>query len=102
MTKSVIEEVRFKLAEGVEDAAFLSQIDAMRPWLMAQGGFVRRRLSKGDDGTWLDHLEWASMDEARAAGQALMGEPSLAPFMACIDPASVSLRHSPLAAAQDA
>ena len=41
-------------------------------------------------------IEWASMDEALAAAEAVMQHPDFAPFGSMIDPDTVELRHAPI------
>ncbi|MGI1661199.1 antibiotic biosynthesis monooxygenase family protein [Palleronia sp. KMU-117] len=93
VTESVAEIVTFRLAPGTSEAAFLQAARGTVPFVKAAPGFVARRLSRLDDGTWTDHVVWASMDQAMAAAEALMAEPAAAPFLQAIDMASVTMRH---------
>jgi len=96
MTNPVIEIVNFRLASGVSAAAFLAEVPASDSFIKAQPGFVARRLSEGSDGRWLEHIEWRSMEEAKAASEAIMQEASLAGFMQSFDMESVEMRHQNL------
>ena len=89
----VAEIVTFRLAAGVGDATFLEAARATGPLLAAEPGFLSRRLSKGDDGAWTDHVAWTSLAEAQAAAARVMKAPAAAPFLMAIDPASIVMRH---------
>lgn len=95
-TGPVAEIVTFRLAAGVSDDAFLAAARATQGFVEAAPGFVSRRLSRGGDGTWTDHVEWASKDQAKAAAEALMADPAALPFLQAIDPDSVAMRHEAL------
>lgn len=93
MNGKVIEIVTFKLAAGVSDEAFSKHTDVVNSYISRQKGFISRRLSKAADGTYLDHVTWASLADATTAMENSMKEASLAPFMQSIDPASVKVDH---------
>lgn len=93
MTTHAIECVTFRLAAGVEDKAFLEAAEAVHALLGAHDGFVRRNLSKGEDGTWLDYVEWRSLAIAQAAASELPSRPEFGPFMQAIDPKSVTMTY---------
>lgn len=92
----VMENVSFRLAPGTKPDDFLSAARAIQSWLLTQPGFVSRRLTQGTDGTWTDLVEWRSLAQATAAGEAIMALPEAQPMMRSIDPASVALRHDRL------
>ncbi len=100
MTNPVIEIVNFKLAENVSKEAFLAEAPASTAFIKAQPGFRTRRLSVGEDGCWLEHIEWDTMAEAMAASEAIMKEQSLSTFMQSIDMESVEMRHQELQIAE--
>lgn len=95
-TQTVLEIVNFRLTPGTPDAAFLDAAQATAQPLRAQPGFQRRILIRAADGTWADHVHWASLPQAMAAAEALMADPAFGPFMALIDAASVTMRHEPV------
>jgi hypothetical protein len=92
----VAEIVTFRLAPGTTEPAFLAAARATGTLLDGAPGFVSRRLSKGADGGWTDHVAWASLAEAGAAAARIMSDPAAAPFLAAIDPASIRMRHEAL------
>ncbi len=96
MTNHIIEVVSFKLADGVSDADFLKTVPASNEFIKTRAGFICRRLSKGDDGTWLEHIEWESLEAAKAASDAFMQEESLKPMMQAIDGANATMGHNTL------
>jgi hypothetical protein len=89
----VAEIVTFRLAAGVGEASFLEAARATGPLLAAEPGFLSRRLSRGADGEWTDHVAWTSLAEAHAAAARVMEAPAAAPFLMAIDPASIVMRH---------
>ena len=91
-----METVTFTLNEGVDRAAFADAARAMTGWLGAQPGFVARRLSVAEDGTWVEQVQWADMASAKAAAAAIGKEPGNADFLKAIDGPSVRMRHSEL------
>lgn len=96
MSKHVMETVTFRLKAGVSRQHFAQAAHKMTGWIESQPGFVRRRLSVAKDGTWVEQVEWASMDAAKAAAAAIGKAAVNAPFLKCIDGASVQMRHSDL------
>lgn len=93
MTKTVIESVTFKLVDNMSGDRFLDCVQPTNDFLKSAPGFVRRCLSVGEDGTWIDHIEWTSLEQAMAASQRLMEFDKAQPFMAAIAPDSVITRH---------
>jgi hypothetical protein len=94
MAEHVIEVVAFALKPGTDEAAFLATAAApVSEFLKGRDGFIRRRLAKGTEGKWIEHVEWASMADALAAAEAFRGDPRAQPLLAAIDPASVAMGH---------
>lgn len=101
MTKGTIAEiVSFRALAGIGPEAMQKHAAGIADWLAHQPGFIARTLSLAEDGTWTDHVLWASPAQAMAAGEALMAEPSARAFMEAIDPASVRMSHAPVALRQ--
>jgi hypothetical protein len=89
----VIEIARFRLADGVATAAFRAAARASMAFLCDQEGFAGRSLSRDESGLWTDHVGWTSLDAAKAAAEAAMSDPTIAPFMAAIDADTLSFAH---------
>ncbi len=96
MHDHVIEIVKFKLAAGVSPESFLASVSASNTFVKSCKGFISRRLSHNEDGSWLEHIEWETMGDAQAASEALMAEASCQPMMAAIDIQSVKMSHNQL------
>jgi len=96
MPNRVVEVVTFKLAKGVQDEDFLAASKAITTFAQKQKGFVSRRLSMAEDGTWMDHVEWETMEAAEAAQKAFPKEVSLAPVVAMIDVEDMMMSHHAL------
>lgn len=92
----ILEDVRFRTLPGTEPAAFVAAAAVVTPWLQARPGFRYRCLvDLGDEG-WMDECFWASLEQAEAAASAFMAEFADSPFLAMIDPASLSMAHRPI------
>lgn len=89
----VLEVVTFRLVAGTTKDQFLAAARATESPLHRQPGFVSRRLTLAEDGTWTDLVTWASLPQAHQAAQVMMAEPAFQPFMAMIDMGSVQMRH---------
>ncbi|NRA29018.1 MAG: hypothetical protein HRU11_02065 [Parvularculaceae bacterium] len=98
MSQTIAETVTFELNDGVSADEFVKASTALEPFLTKADGFVSRRLVQGADGKWLDFVEWASMDAAQKAAEALPTLPEAAPFMQAIRADSVSMRHDTVVA----
>lgn len=97
--RDVMELARFCVHEGVELETVRAHAGDLDAWLRAQPGFVTRTLVGPDSEGWFtDIVRWRSHEQAHAAGARIMQEPSLAKFMALIDPARVQMSHLPVVA----
>ncbi len=96
MTKHTIETVTFKLNSGVSRAEFVEAAQAINDFASKRDGFISRRLSCDDDGLWIEHIEWATLEAAKSAAAEIGNEPSLLPCMQAIDGSSVKLHHTTL------
>jgi hypothetical protein len=92
----VLEVVRFRLVAGSDEAAFLAAARATETPLLAQPGFVSRRLVSDGQGAWTDVVEWSSMAAAGVAAEKVMVDPAFAPFMGMIDMGTVQMEHLPI------
>ena len=88
MSEHVIETVTFRLADGLSETDFLKSAEAASSFLKSCPGFVSRRLSAGEDGVWLDLVEWTSADAAKTAIAKAAKTPGLAAFLASAAPGS--------------
>lgn len=89
----VVEIVQFTLHDGSAADDFLAAAAATEAALRRQPGFLRRILLRDDTGGWTDLVEWRSRPEAEAAAQAMMSDPSFAPFLSMIDMETISMAH---------
>ncbi|HEV7228304.1 hypothetical protein [Brevundimonas sp.] len=96
MTDHVIETVTFRVLDGVERDAFLQAAHDATAFMKDCPGFLRRRLSCADDGTWTEHVEWASVSDAEAAAARIGQDERARDFVRAIDGSSVKLGHSAL------
>ena len=98
MSEAVLEIVEFRATGEVE--ALVMSAQAMEPWLRAQPGFRWRRLSRLEDGAFLDTIEWADMASAKAAADHIGAAAPAAGFLALIDGPSVVMRHARIEVSQ--
>lgn len=96
MNGHVIECVVFRLAEGSDQTEFLDNAQLMSEWVKDQPGFVSRNLSCTDEGEWIEHIEWTSMEAAQAAAALIGNDDKTRPFVAAIDGPSLTMRHAAL------
>ncbi|MGB7407980.1 MAG: hypothetical protein WA908_05700 [Pontixanthobacter sp.] len=96
MSQQVIECVTFRLIDGTDPLGFARIAEDLNTWISRQPGFIARALSCAADGEWIDHVTWASMEDAEAAAAKLEQAPEAGPFMSAIKPASVTMRHAAL------
>ncbi|GAA0476037.1 hypothetical protein GCM10009096_17220 [Parasphingorhabdus litoris] len=96
MNEHVIECVIFRLTEGTDQAAFHEKANLMSEWVKEQPGFVARNLSCTEEGEWIEHIEWTSMEAAKAAANLIGKDEKSRPFVSVIDGPSVSMRHAAL------
>ena len=94
MNDHVIEVVTFKLIEGADVNEFMATIPATNTFIKSCKGFVRRCLSRNEDGTWLEHVEWESMEAAIAAGKAFIEDECCAAMMPFFDQGSIKSSHN--------
>ncbi|MBM7068706.1 antibiotic biosynthesis monooxygenase [Actibacterium sp. 188UL27-1] len=97
MSPHVIETVLFKLKDGITKDAFVETLDAANRFITSCPGFIARRLSCTADGTWIEHIEWESMDHAKAAAAQIGSNSDASAMVQAISGESVTLMHSDLA-----
>lgn len=95
----IVELVEFTTVAGLADDDFRRAAAAVDDFLADQPGFLARRLlAGGADRDWVDLVWWTDLDSARAAARAIAADERCAPFLACLEPGSVTLRHLRVAA----
>ena len=78
---AVMETTTFRLADGVDEAAFL-QVDeqARTGFLYHQPGMMRATTARADDGEWIMVVLWASYEDADAAAEVERVDPAMDRF----------------------
>ena len=94
--QSVMELVKFNLVEGSTDQDFVQANDKLNDWVKQQPGFQSRKLIKQQDGSWLDVVQWASLEQAQSAGEKFMADLGDSQCMAMINPETVTMGHHEL------
>jgi heme-degrading monooxygenase HmoA len=85
MLMAVVEFVRFRLAQGAAESAFLEENRRAQAFVAGQPGFVSRELARGDDGGWLVLVRWNSAADADASFARFVAATEMKPFMDLLD-----------------
>lgn len=85
----VVEFVRFKLAQGAGEAAFLEENKKAQAFVARQPGFVSREIARGEDGGWLVLVRWNSAADADASFSKFVAAEEMKPFMDMLDGSSM-------------
>jgi hypothetical protein len=93
MTNPITEIVTFSLAKGTSPDDFVAISQQSENFVHAQPGFLRRQLSRGEDGQWTDYVLWADMTSAKAAAALFPAQDFAPALMAAIATDTVQLRH---------
>lgn len=93
MNADILEVVTFTLKPGADEAKFLADNSAVERFCRNQPGFVSRRLSRDDEGGWIDMVEWADKQSALAAADAVGDAEGVGACFAAIDMDTVVMRH---------
>lgn len=94
MTNHIIETVLFKLKDGIDGEIFAASIPGSTTFIESCPGFIARRLSCNADGQWIEHVEWETMDAAKAAASRIGSDPNTENFVKCINGPSVQMFHT--------
>lgn len=89
----VIEVVLFELNDGVSPESFIASAAATEKKVRQYSGFIKRQLSQGENGHWVDLVWWESLEEAHQAAEDIMKDTSCAPFMQAIKPDTMQMFH---------
>ncbi|MFC4698985.1 hypothetical protein ACFO4O_02275 [Glaciecola siphonariae] len=102
MNATIIETVLFKLNDDVNDQAFSEAIKQSNKFVTSCKGFVARRLSCNNDGQWIEHIEWETMSNAKAAASKIGSDRNTQAFIGAINGDSVQMFHTQIKTALDA
>jgi hypothetical protein len=87
---SVVENIRFRLVDGVSDADFRERDKKVHLEFMAQRpGFVTRSSAVSADGEWFVVVHWATQEDAEATINGFFGAPETQDFLAAVDKTTV-------------
>lgn len=88
MSNYIIKTYQFKTKPEVGKDAFLVVSAQMDAYILEMEGFVYRSVAQVADCEWLDCVYWSSAETAKAA-DAVMDQPFMEAFMACVDSSTV-------------
>ncbi|ONI84652.1 hypothetical protein ALI22I_29375 [Saccharothrix sp. ALI-22-I] len=88
---SVVENIRFRLIDGVTEADFRERDKKVHFEYMAQQpGFVSRWSSVSAEGEWFVVVLWATPEDAQATINGFFGAPETQEFLAAVDKTTVA------------
>lgn len=92
---SVIETVRYRLKDGATTEEALTAWQDSQSFARAQPGFLGRTLAMTAEGEFLDQVQWASMEEAKAASANFdpAQYPELLGLVQVLDESSMVMTH---------
>ena len=92
----VLEVLTYRLTPSLTAQDYLAIVRQTAPAIARNPGLISRSLACDDTGTWTEVSRWSSQAQADAAGQVVMTDPDVAPLMAAIDMASLTMRFVPI------
>ena len=93
MKNETVEIVFFQLAEGVNEADFLTAAKGVEGWLQKAAGFRRRELNQDNAGNWVDIVYWDSLEQAQQAAAQIMEMPEGQLFGSKIAGETIKMYH---------
>lgn len=89
----IVEMVQFRLREGVSEKEGIEALTQLNDCIKQFEGFISRKLSKDEEGNWLDLVYWTDKQSATAAGQKIMQAPEAQPAFKVVDKTTMLFRH---------
>lgn len=89
-----IELVLFKFKAGVAEADGVKAMESLNGFVSQQKGFISRKFSKKEDGSWVDLVFWQTMEDARKASELVMQSPLCVEAFKVIDDANMQFMHA--------
>ena len=90
----MIETFTFRLAEGVDEEAFLAVDKRLQSdFAYQQPGLVRRTTARGADGSWIVIDMWSSAEEADACAARWETDSLAQEFASFVDPSTVRVQR---------
>lgn len=92
MDNNIIEVVYFKPKDSVSQETFAARnIRVGAEYAAMQPGFISRETAVDADGVWVTIVHWETLAHSEASMKKFGEDPSVADFMAMIDPASFKM-----------
>jgi hypothetical protein len=87
----IVEILRFKLAPGSDEAAFLDADKRLQSeFAYQQPGIIRRTTARGDDGSWMVIDFWFTRADAERCDELWREDPLAEAFMKFVDQSSIT------------
>ena len=87
------EVVLFRAKTGVSRDELISAFAATQAIIENFDGFIKRTLLEGENGQWIDMVQWQSLAQAQTAAEKVMQMPELAQSFAVIDESTIQMLH---------
>lgn len=91
MSSNVVEIVKWKSKDGVDDKNMILAVDKMLPDLKKLPGFIHQSLYKNKNNEWVDVYFWETEDEAHNSNSLMENKESLKNLLDLIDLDSVTM-----------
>lgn len=92
-TIKTIEVVIFKLKPDVSEKQAIDLLSSLNPLIEKYPGFISRKLSKNEEGLWLDTVNWESLAQAKSASDDIMNHEGANKVFDIIDTSSMQFYH---------
>lgn len=89
--KHIVELVKWRSKEGIEDDKMIAAVDGILPDLKALPGFISKTLCKDDSGFWVDLYSWETRAQAETSNDLMAPRPAFQALMDLVDPSSISI-----------
>lgn len=90
-----LEVATFRALAKVDRVAVVRALASFQGWLAAQPGFLRRRLAHDPaSDTWVDTVEWRSLEDARRATEAYPHTPEAVELGLVVDGTTLRCFHA--------
>ena len=92
-TVKTVEIVKFKLKAGISAEEGKEKLLKLNQCVQAFDGFIERKLTKNEDGEWLDIVYWTSKEAALNAAEQVAKDPKALEAFAVIDESTIVMNH---------
>ncbi len=88
-----IEVVFFATKDGLLESEVIKALTSLNHCVEGFEGFIGRKLSKNDDGQWMDMVYWTNKESAITAAEKIMQNPEALKAFEVIDESTMQMHH---------